>query len=179
MTTLKTYLPYFPGFYASQLSDLIDREEEMRQENGDDTPVDFKAASLAISRVWVEAFNDEFGTSFEFSGLWSPREYNFTTDKCEVTLSPSDVEKLHAYHGSAEMGRVIARECKNRDGFASFYSDDPTDEEWTRPLEEYEEAQLSLLIMAMVEAEGEPERLAYHLLCGHLDYKFSEAASNA
>ncbi len=175
---MKTYLPYFPGFYESELSYLIDREDEQREENGDPAISDYKAARLALSQVWIDALNGELGTAFEFSELWSPREYNFGTDKLYVTIAPADVEKLRQYHGSAELGRIIAEECKSYDGFISFYSDDPTDDEWTQPIEDWGEPQFSLLLRAMMDAEMDTERLPGLLLSGRFDYKFTEALCN-
>jgi hypothetical protein len=175
---MRTYLPHFPGFYHSDLSALIDWEDEQREENGTPAISDYKAAFLALSQVWIEALNDELGTAFEFAELWSPREYNFDTDKLYVTITPTDVEKLRQYHGSAELGRIIAEELKPRSGFAPFYSDDPTDDEWTQPIEDWDEPQLSLLIQAMMEAEMETERLPGLLLSGRFDYKFTEALCN-
>ena len=189
---MKITLPLFPGFYNTRLDYLMESGIEQRldylmesgieQRNADEVLNDynFPVARIAICKAWVHALNDELGTAFEFADLWSPREYNFSTDQLSVNLSPGDVEKLQTFHDSAELRGIIMEELKPRDGFAPFYSDDPQDEEWTRPIDQWEPAQLPLLIQALILSElgiDDSSELSDLLLGGRFDYTFTEAAA--
>ncbi len=179
-TSLIICLPGFPGFYESHLSGLIDNEIEQAFEcNGEDVSekIDYGATFEAISKVWVDVLNDELGTSFVFHELWSPKEYNFITDRVMVEVADSkDIERLRAYHGSAECGRLIAEHMKQRPGFFPHWDDDPNHEDWARPIEEWKGAQLSILLEALIEAElCDIEDLCHTLMSGRLNHKFWEA----
>lgn len=187
---MKITLPLFPGFYNTHLDYLMYSEMEQRTEPGEGEPernadevlneYNCSVARTAICKAWVHALNGELGTNFEFADLWSPREYNFNTDQLSVNLSPGDVEKLQTFHDSAELRGIVMEELKPRDGFAPFYSDDPQDEEWTRPIDQWEPAQLPLLIQALILSElgiDNSSELSDLLLGGRFDYTFTEAAA--
>ena len=181
---MKMQLPLFPGFYNSHLDGLIESEIEQRAENGETEPAtgyNYAAVRLALCRAWVKALNDELGTSFAFSSLWSPREYNFTSDQITIEANPEDTAKLEAMRGTADFRRVLVAALTPRDGFYPFYDSDESAEEWQRPLAEWDEPQTSLLIHAFIESETGIDStgdLAYKLLSGRFDYTFSEAVSN-
>jgi hypothetical protein len=181
---MKMQLPLFPGFYNSALEGLIDDEIEQHEAEDIPPPADgyqYQAARLAICRAWVHALNDELGTSFEFSSLWSPREYNFTSDKITVNAAPADVATLEEMRGTPIFRDVLKRHLTPRDGFCPFYDDDESADEWQRPLAEWDEPQTSLLIAAFIESElgiDSTSELCHTLLSGRFDYTFHEAASN-
>ena len=178
---MKATLPLFPGFYESELSNIIDLEEERRQEeDGEIPPVDYAASRIAISKVWVEALNDELGTAFEFDELISPKEYTFETDTIVVEVNEADTVKLDEVMESDTFRRVVAEELRPRSGFMPYYSNDIEDGDWQRPLSEWSAVQVSLLIQAMIhdtigadsDSAGD---FAHLLMTGRLDYKFHEA----
>lgn len=181
---MKMQLPLFPGFYNSCLDALFDSEIEQRAEDGQPEPAtgyNYHAARLAVCRAWVSALNDELGTAFEFASLWSPREYNFTSDKITVTATPADVAKIEGMRGSPIFRDILRRELTPRDGFMPFYDYDEEAPEWQRPLAEWHECQTSLLIQALIESElaiDSVSELSELLLCGRFDYRFSEAVAN-
>ena len=76
---LEVALPFFGGFYNSELSDLMDREIEQEAEfNGKEVEYlygiyNFKKAMEAISRGWVQAFSQETGIPLEYGEVSSPR----------------------------------------------------------------------------------------------------------
>lgn len=181
---MKMQLPFFPGFYNSRLGYLIDSEIEQRAENGEAEPAEgynYAAVHLALCEVWLDALNDELGTSLALASLWSPREYNFTSDKITIEVNPEDTAKLEAMRGSAEFRRVLVAELTPRYGFCPYYDSDESAEEWQRPLAEWDEPQTSLLIQAFIESETGIDStgdLAYNLLSGPLDYAFGEAVAN-
>ena len=178
---MKATLPLFPGFYESELSNLMDLEEERRQEeDGEIPPVDYAASRIAISKVWVEALNDELGTEFEFDELISPKEYNFETDAIVVEVNEADTVKLDEVMESDTFRRVVAEELRPRSGFIPYYSNDIEDGDWQRPLSEWSAVQVSLLIRAMIHdtigADSDSVwNLTHLLMTGPLDYKFHEA----
>jgi len=181
---MKMQLPLFPGFYNSHLDSLIDSEIEYREAEGETEPAtgyNYHAARLALCKTWVRALNDELGTSFEFASLWSPREYNFTSDKITVEVNPGDLAKLEGMRGSPVFRQTLLRELTPRDGFCPFYDSDESADEWQRPLIEWDEPQTSLLIQAFIESEtgiDSTGELTYTLLSGPLDYTFGEAVAN-
>jgi hypothetical protein len=136
-------LPYFPGYYNSYLSDMVDQEVEMYLEDSGKTyddiedNLDYRAAYLAIARQWVKKFNDITGFNIEFVEMESPREYNFTTDKLVGLIPLEEVEKARytAHNNLQEFQDALDMYFKSYDGFMSFYSnniddyiDKPTDE---------------------------------------------------
>lgn len=181
---MKMQLPLFPGFYNGWFDSLIDSEIEQRAENGETEPAtgyDYSAVRLALCRAWVNALNDELGTSFVFASLWSPREYNFTSDKITIEANPEDTAKLEAMRGTADFRRVLVVALTPRSGFCPFYDSDELADEWQRPLAEWDEPQTSLLIQAFIESEtgiNSTGDLAYKLLSGRFDHTFSEAVAN-
>jgi hypothetical protein len=80
---------------ANELDDDDERKGQGRYEINRDKYREF----LAVT--WLEAFSERLKekgikASVAYQGVWSPREYNFTTDRCEftLTLSPAEREAL-------------------------------------------------------------------------------------
>lgn len=149
-------LPFFPGFYETFLSGLIDDEIEQSVDHDGITLeecldlYDASAASLAISRAWVEAFNEKTGLSLRFESMQSPKEYNFTTDRVFVEIVSEDFAKLKVLIGGSVFKKVLKDKFTSYDGFASFYSSNPEDAEWQKPFDEWDHNQLEALIQTFV-----------------------------
>ena len=60
--------------------------------------------------------------TINFISLYSPREYNFTTDSIDASISNKDFKKLKKYFLNNKDFITYANESsKSRDGFISFY----------------------------------------------------------
>lgn len=160
----------FPGFYDSALSDALDFEEEMLAESlTDEFPTvdagdardaiywaaDYPKAYREIARDYAEDFahmlNEEMQPPFalEFESITSPREYNFTTDRCFMQLPLADFERMRKACDEDKLAALIRETFTSRDGFASFYSNDINT--WNdKPLGEYDHNEAGTVLRAYI-----------------------------
>lgn len=142
LNKVSTWLPGFTGFYGSLWDD---GQEDMEIENINDIrkgkglpPIDYDACewdyqtwhnTLAkdITGIIAGYLRDNgFISGFEFEGLQSPREYNFTNDSINVTfLLSKENEKaitdyLHTNKDAFE--KYLEGKYTSRSGFISSYS---------------------------------------------------------
>lgn len=187
-TTYSVNLPWFPGFYYSRLDSLIDDEVESEmQESGEtwdevDKRANYQAARVAICKAWVKAFAEESGVAMEYEEISSPKEYNFTTDRVFVTITQAELDKIKVARtetlpmsNSSAFKDVLAEWFTSRDGFMSFYSNEPEDDEWCKPVEEWDHNQLSALLAAYILTEHNKEDFIETL---YEDSNVSEAAQH-
>ena len=129
------YIP-FSGFYCSIYDDMVDNILESELEEGFLTEeqidyIDYQNLHLQMSEhifdVIVETFIDEIDVPLYcegiiFDGLYSPKYYNYGTDKIKAKISYNNYSVIY--------GKVITNDnfinyvneaSKSRDGFASFY----------------------------------------------------------
>lgn len=159
MKTLETVIPFFPGFYESELDSMIDREVESVMENEEKTyeeiedQLNYQTARLAISKAWVNAFNQETGFNLEFDSISSPKEYNFTTDRLFAKVSIDEVEKAREIcnKNSKQFQEFLDNNFKSYDGFISFYSNYADD--WDKETEDldHNEVMSYLAVACLVE----------------------------
>ena len=153
---LEVALPFFQGFYHTELEDLIDREIEQEAEfNGKEVEYlydiyNFQQAMEAISKGWVQAFSKETGIPLEYGDVSSPKEYNFTTDRVFAFIPVSEVLKLESLRATEEFKTVLREWFTSYDGFMSFYDNDPESDKWQRPVVEWDHNELSALLAAFV-----------------------------
>lgn len=152
-------LPWFPGFYNSSLDSMIDREVEQEMEdNGEEWEAvhercNYPAAFQAITRAWSAELAKECGLSWEFVSLDSPREYNFTTDRVFVRLTPETLTILRGVLESPEFLQECKERFTHRSGFMSFYSPDPST--WPEDVSDWDHNQLAALIAGYILTTGE------------------------
>lgn len=164
----------FEGFYNSH----IDGQVDFTVENwfNDNIPDEWynhfsysKKMIDDLSKLYVsliqEKLKDDFGLSFpmEFVECVSPREYNFTTDKIYVSITPYALAMLGAMVDKEILKKVIEDRHTSYDGFASFYSND-YDEWMEKPITQWDEIELETLFIAAIAT-----------LYENLDYGCSEA----
>lgn len=153
---LEVALPFFRGFYHTELEDLIDREIEQESEcSGKEIEYLFEIynhqkAMEAISKGWVRAFSKETGIPLEYGDLSSPKEYNFTTDRVFAFIPVSEVQKLESLRATDEFKTILHRWFTSYDGFISFYDNDPENYKWQRPVVQWDHNELSALLAAFV-----------------------------
>lgn len=140
METLTIQIP-FSGFYESYWGFLIDseieREDEYRKETGGDElkcgDWDWNAAAEYICKEYVKGFTkllkEEFNldVAFEYDHMYSPREYNFTTDKIFVRISEEDCKKIYAK----------VSEEKHKEAFLKFIKENYSPRSGFMPFERY------------------------------------------
>ena len=169
-------LPFFPGFYNSDLEDAdtaywaIKEELQYYQEEcdtpckeltGDDLDFNYSDYEKDVREQWVEGFREhmpEFVLSVEDVEMVSPKYYNFSTDKlyADVELRDNWREKMRAFmkENAEWLKDRIKKDWTSYDGFCSFMSNDLS--EWDNYLfEEMDERYISTMIGYMMYRENE------------------------
>jgi len=153
-TKVSASLPMFPGFYNSILDHAIDSEIASEQcETGEEYDAimeryDMGDAMKAISKDWSWAYARRTGISMEFEEVTSPKEYNFTTDRCFVLIPVDEIERVAKEVDETVLRKVLKDMFTSYDGFMSFYSNSLEHEEWQAPVSEWDHNQLQALLLA-------------------------------
>lgn len=177
---MKTLIPFFEGFYASNLDSIIDNEleniceyecEKLGREITTDDLIVTSYGRIEIAKKWLQLYKDavfnEHGIhldSLQFNGLQSPKYYNFSTDKLLVSITKKDLLLLKklAFQDKETLQKRINSMFKSCDGFISFYGDFV--QGWkNKPFSEWDENEVSVLFPVLA--------IDYSELC--------ETASNA
>lgn len=157
----------FSGFYYSLHDAEFDRalEQMVSDETGChpvhpdielrlSDRVDWRMAHASYAKQFALDWCDHFGIKgAEFEELLSPREYNFTTDRIFVRIPESEIARIHAETAPTMLREVAREEFTSRDGFFSFYSNDP--ESWG-DIAEWDHNQRYALLIAYAR-QREPE----------------------
>lgn len=133
-------LPSFHGFYESIWSTMADDEYEYIAQEHHVTEIDGweqvnrEQFEQDICERYANFAIDEMNFALGLHLLqgvvqiWSPREYNFTTDKIYVVVELSDADRERIVHlmlsDYNRLKEVIHQEHTSRDGFISFMSND-------------------------------------------------------
>ncbi len=136
-------LPFFYGFYNTIFENNYDVDEAIYEEStyhntelGQHTVYgDFEFDSNSYRNVIVECFTDairnhlpDWVEAIESPELWSPRYYNFQTDKIYVTLTLTDDWRnkvVDFFEKNAEwLRKRIKEDWTSRSGFTSFMEND-------------------------------------------------------
>lgn len=132
---IKFYIP-FEGFYCSIYDSIIDGILESEISEGYLTEeqtekIDYTNLHLELSKhifdCILELFNDEFDLFTDndyitFEGLYSPKYYNYSTDKIIAIVSPEIyLTLLNKFENNNRFINYVNESSKSRDGFASFY----------------------------------------------------------
>lgn len=176
---VKTFVPLFPGFYASQYDDLMDRETDYIGESFSETfpyvdpdtvlrvvhaAADFNAMQRKLAHTHAKNFvSDLTGAvrtlpglaslqepAWHFVGYTSPREYNFETDRLIITIDSTFMQRLHAALDYQVFSGVVRERHSSRSGFISFYQNDAANSVWQDP-KNFDENQNETLLLAVIE----------------------------
>ncbi|MCH1473915.1 MAG: hypothetical protein L7V85_08370 [Bacteroidia bacterium] len=116
------FLIEFGGFYDSIHSYNIDDRIDVEAHHTDED-LDYQATKENYCVAYVEQLNNELDLNLKFEELWSPRFYNFETDKIDASITLRDYKKLRKESLEDEdLKKYIEENSKSRDGFTSFYS---------------------------------------------------------
>jgi len=180
-TEIKTFCPLFSGYYNSFFEP--DNEENEIQEinyqrkeqgkkpiNYDDAIFDYKQYFEECSKEIVNFCEDktneilESDFKFTYEETVSPREYNYTNDSINISISvpDSDVLKLYNYINAnfEEFTTYIKDKYTSCSGFTSFYTNDS--KQWLK-LDIYEDVMiLGTLLDFILKNECEEIDLYYY-----------------
>lgn len=133
MSTIKFYIP-FEGFYNSIYDSMVDdiveseiEEDYMLNDDEIDYRLIFKEMSRSIFDDIIELFNDEFdlfssNDYITYDGLYSPKYYNYGTDKIEAVCEDGVYfTLLNKFKDDNDFIEYVNKASKSRDGFTSFY----------------------------------------------------------
>lgn len=163
---METFIP-FSGFYNSNHDAILDDAIEQTF-SYDQVPdnfydhVDWQKVHDAYARnytghfeTWLSSIDQSVNiTSLQYESLYSPREYNFETDRIKCTISLADVQTLMAATNQGDLANVIKERFTSRSGFISFYSNDVLT--WLeKPLETWDANEIETLILAFISSMGE------------------------
>lgn len=131
---IKTYLPIFPGFYETWYSfneeNYLEAENQEREEKNkiefDDLEVDEDQYENDISIKFCEVIAknlENFVYSIEFENIYSPKEYNFSTDSINCIIEPkTDEIKNFINTNKGKFSEYLKKKYTSYDGFISHYS---------------------------------------------------------
>ena len=184
--TIDTWLPLHPGYYESMLyhsdmdneaagrflqSELPELPEYLHAAIGNRIKTDFPGYMEAASRQFCDAvealLTDILGSevTIEYQSIHSPREYNFTTDTVNVsiTLDRAALVRYFAKYGGEMAGYFKAR-YTSYDGFISHY---PATLDYWRQFENWDNHGLGAVLEAvLVHHYGEESEAEEAALCG-------------
>jgi hypothetical protein len=143
-------IPTFTGFYETLHGAAID--DEVAQSVAGDSGHFDEDDALAVEAMnafhytnemlcdyakayvlrWVEYIQNEtdFDTKAEFAELWSPREYNFETDRIFVKVPEETIRHMTKTMDQKVWAALIKERLSPRPGFAPFYSNDVRSSDW-------------------------------------------------
>jgi len=166
-------LPWFPGFYETRLDGFIDQELEDRMDTEGlswkeaDAMANYPLARQAMSKAWVKEFSKKTGLNLKLLEIVSPSEYNFETDRLIVTIEDDTTfKKLKKAKRYRTFRQTLLDLFTPRSGWMPFYPSNPSDPKWTQPVEEWDTAQLSTLIIAHALHQGISKEEMQDALCG-------------
>jgi hypothetical protein len=161
----------FTGFYESRWSHGIDRAEnldvehfveEKEMEEGDVAEIywncmDYRKAREYVAKQFVEYYQDHlaellgFKVKLHYSGLESPKEYNFRTDRIFAKVSDKTIRRMFKVVDKDRLTAVAKERHTSCSGFISFYR--PDWKTWGH-VDTWDLNQLGTLVRALHEDEG-------------------------
>lgn len=135
----ETFCPLFPGFYNTVFEPLCEEyeihsyNEENNTELGyDDFTWDYKEYEQRIAKCFVSRIEKELKQflpiKIEFQNVHNPREYNFTNDSINISVSLSLDKLIKLIRDRKKDAAVYFRDkYTSCSGFISLHSNDLTD----------------------------------------------------
>lgn len=119
----------FGGFYYSHHSELIEEMINTYYSDEDDIPdLDYRAIHADYSRYLVEFINEEIEINLRYTGLISPKYYNYTTDKIAVNVTKKDIKAIKKYISSEysedDIKAYIIDVTTEKSGYIPYYTYD-------------------------------------------------------
>lgn len=145
MNTIEINLPNFPGFYSSilDLSECIEIDSSAGSDDGHMAQsqydaIDWVSTNNSIAKHYLkeyiknyESILKQFGISLDFVKVYSPKYYNYSTDKlvCKATFDAQNliVKLRNELTGDLRIDDIttlIKHKFTSSVGFVSFYTND-------------------------------------------------------
>lgn len=158
----------FSGFYESAHTYFIDNaiEQIFSDDQGNDNTPDAFHMEFGYTNAMLNEYCKDYCENFsawldretgikidlEFDHLYSPREYNFETDRIFAYISRQDITALAMAMDIRKFNEVIKERHSSRSGFISFYDTDL--HEWfNKPLDQYDCNELETVLLAVIKTE--------------------------
>lgn len=129
---LEVSLP-FSGFYETIWHNLVfDYLHAMQCECCDGyescttTEVDtsgYRELEIELCRQYTDLFAEALGIKLEFKEMWSPKEYNFKTDRIFAEISVDDARMLLDKADMEKLAELVKINHSSCPGFISFVED--------------------------------------------------------
>lgn len=170
-------LPFFPGFYESDLensdtsywaikeeleyytTDCVEEHPEYAKLTEDDLDFDYRGYEKELIDGFVEGFRSyapDFVESVEFDEMVSPKYYNYSTDRifAYVELADDWKDKVRAFMSENYewLKDRIKKDWTSYDGFTSFMENDIR--EWDKMLFEEEDARYISTMIGYIMYRG-------------------------
>lgn len=162
----------FSGFYNSIHDTELESELEysinvFAEETGRDIPqelfngmhgcINWPEVMQEYAEKYVGYFLHQFMIDGEFSGMESPRFYNYSTDRVFAKITRASVANMWRRINKRLFSENCEKHFTSRDGFASSYS--PDWKEWGR-ISEWDHNQIYMIVLTYAEHES---------IMGHFD----------
>ena len=123
----------FGGFYHSVHSDILDNElEYILEENGNavsendefnEDNIDWRATHDNYAKNYLDNLNELLELNLEYKGLYSPKQYNFSTDTIDCAIDDITYNDLkYSYCNDNDFVKWLNDVSSSRSGFHSFCS---------------------------------------------------------
>ncbi len=149
------YNSFHDGALDSALDSIFSDRDTGWEVNGDLvmrawSSMNWHAVHTAYAKAYCENFADNFALELTFDELVSPREYNFTGDRCFCWITPESLQKVFDAVDTPALRLMVRANHTSRDGFCSFYSNDL--DEWG-DFHSWDHNQIATLIEAHAHLE--------------------------
>lgn len=165
----------FTGFYESLHNATIeDALEQMFSDSATgcyinedlkayaDEKMNWRAVFIDYAKEYLVNFADWLELDLEWGALWSPREYNFMSDRIDATISEESLLRAYEMVDKGKLSEVARARHTSYDGFISFYNPDVST--WG-PVTEWEAQQICTLLTALaIDIRGEWDGWTEHEL---------------
>lgn len=181
--TIEVELP-FMGFYESIHDSAIGEAVEQQFTDSEEGTLTAEESNFLYSgnveipwdavrtdyvKKYVDEVSDLLSVPLEYVAIQSPPNYNFTTDRIFANMPVENWKAIRAeVEAYPEWPTVIRERFTSVSGFISFFSNDSTDEQWTR--EDLEPVQTRIYLEQYLAAnEGEDWEHNLDILANELE----------
>jgi hypothetical protein len=104
------------------------------------------ALNDAINELLISKKEYNFSKHITFNTLWSPREYNFHSDKIVVNFSKKLMNFIWNKIDKNHFNEWLLQNKKSYSGFISFFTGGLNNDKWLVPVDNWNDCQDSILI---------------------------------
>jgi hypothetical protein len=124
--------------------DMTEEEQEKFWDYYGDNCKDYEKE---VAVAYIDALASELGIDINFESIYSPKQYNYTTDRLFVDVLEKELIDLYNRTDKEILAEVIKENHTSGPGFSSYYDNEITAESWSDP-EKYDHNQWETVILA-------------------------------